>query len=264
MIKQSNRMFDLPLQNANAFQTITKSTPDLLKHLIECPKDGLIDRGRTSSSNRLTHMELLRHELELNIIWQNHDVWVDQICQFLWIRSPALEFTLRTARDRYYQFFELLASNLTVSPEPTPDIQLVWLTHQLSLSSFDRFSRSFDGRLVEHDAVPPVLGNQEALASTETAFRARFGEGYAGIVRTFNGWPRRASLTFETRSNWSKIRCRRLLTIEPSNMQDAVGSRCHSHREKASIRRHYMRIPYPWSTNMLLEDIISLMSTTTT
>ena len=178
MIKQSNRMFDLPLQNANAFQTITKSTPDLLKHLIECPKDGLIDRGRTSSSNRLTHMELLRHELELNIIWQNHDVWVDQICQFLWIRSPALEFTLRTARDRYYQFFELLASNLTVSPEPTPDIQLVWLTHQLSLSSFDRFSRSFDGRLVEHDAVPPVLGNQEALASTETAFRARFGEGY--------------------------------------------------------------------------------------
>ena len=70
--------------------------------------------------------------------------FVDKMNNHLWIRSPALEGTLRRAIDRYSKFLILLkrkapplgadGSGTTMVPGPiivpTLDIDLVWHTHQ--------------------------------------------------------------------------------------------------------------------------------------
>ncbi|KAI4261390.1 MAG: hypothetical protein L6R42_003413 [Xanthoria sp. 1 TBL-2021] len=171
MINQTNRRFEIPVGNAEAFREMTELEPGLLQCLIEGPKGGLPDGGQASS------MQSVRPK-SLDMIWQNHDEWVDLMCHFLWIKSPAVEFTLQSARDRYCKFFGLLASNPAVSLAPTPDIELVWLTHQLSPSSFGMFSETSVGHLVEYQVVPHDHDHQQALISIERAFRARFGARY--------------------------------------------------------------------------------------
>lgn len=178
MINQFNRSFELPLENADAFKRMTKLEPDLLQCLIEDPKDGLTSGDRALRVQPATPKNPQATDAEFDKIWQNYDVWVDVMCHFLWIRSPALEFTLRRARDRYRQFFQLLATNPTPSLAPTPDVELVWLTHQSSPLSFELFSKFSVGRLVEHNAVPHDHSYQQALLSTEQAFRAYFGTAY--------------------------------------------------------------------------------------
>lgn len=157
---------------------MTNLEPDLLQYLIQGPKDGFINSVQTLSMQSVSPIEPRTPNAKLDMIWKNHDEWVDLMCHLLWIRSPAVEFTLQGAQDRYRQFFDLLASNPTVSLAPTPDIELVWLTHQLSPSSFGMFSETSVGRLVEHNVVPHDQDHQQALISTERAFRARFGAGY--------------------------------------------------------------------------------------
>ena len=178
MVNQSNRSFQTPVKNAETFKKITHLEPDLLQCLIQGPKDGCTNSDQALSMQFLSPEKTRIANAMLDMIWKNHDEWVDLMCHFLWIRSPAVEFTLQGARDDYRQFFDLFASNPTVGLTPTPDIELVWLTHQLSPSSFSMFSKTSVGRLVEHNVVPHDPDHIQALVSTERAFRARYGAAY--------------------------------------------------------------------------------------
>ena len=164
MIDQSNRKFYLPLENVEVFRQITELSPDLLESLIKAPKNALVQYlAEPQISNA-----------GLAAIWQGHDAWVDRMCHFLWIRSPALEFTLQNAREHYRQFFDLLASDPNKNLVPPPDIELVWLTHQTSPVSFEKFSKAIMGRTMEHNIINKGETDQEGLRSTEEAWQARF------------------------------------------------------------------------------------------
>lgn len=180
MVNQSNRIFQTPGENAETFKKITHLEPDLLQCLIQIqgPKDGRTNSDQALSMQFLSPGKTRIANAMLDKLWKNHDEWLDLMCHFLWIRSPAVEFTLQGARDRYRQLFDLFASSPTVGLTPTPDIELVWLTHQLSPSSFSMFSETSVGRLVEHNAVPHDPDHIQALVSTERAFRARYGAAY--------------------------------------------------------------------------------------
>lgn len=161
MIDSSNRTFNLPPGNSQNFENMTRLQPDLLAYLIEGPKTVLMAGDQTSGL--------------LKDMWDSHSEWVDRTCHFLWIRSPALQFTLKGARQRYQQFFDLLASRPGTPMVPTSDIELIWLTHQSSPLIFSRFSRTFAGRVVKLNVVPKARLNQQQSIATEKAFQARFG-----------------------------------------------------------------------------------------
>lgn len=164
MIDQSNRKFYLPLENVEVFKRITKLLPDLLESLIKAPENAPVQY----------HAEPQKSKARFAAIWQGHDVWVDRMCHFLWIRSPAVEFTLQNARGRYRQFVDLLASDPSKKLAPPPDIELVWLTHQTSPVSFEKFSKAIMGRTMEHNIVNKDETDREGLRSTEEAWQARF------------------------------------------------------------------------------------------
>ena len=163
MIDQSNRIFYLPLENVNVFKRITKLSPDLLNSLIKAPENAPVQYlAEPQISNA-----------GFAAIWQGRDVWVDRMCYFLWIRSPALEFTLQNAREHYRQFFDLLASNPNKNLIPPPDIELVWLTHQMSPLNYGKFSKAIMGDTFEH-IINKAETDQEGLRLTEEAWQARF------------------------------------------------------------------------------------------
>lgn len=153
MIDVTDRMFHLPASNVKAFRRLTKLEPNLLMSLISDRKDALPigewiigqQSADTASTQTFNGFDSIR---------QSQGVWVDRMCHFLWIRSPALEFTLRNARSRYQQFFGSLASSPNVKLSPPPDVELAWLTHQLSPSTFVKPSKLYAGRIAKHDDVP--------------------------------------------------------------------------------------------------------------
>ena len=164
MIDQSNREFHLPFENAEVFTRITELLPDPLESLIKAPKNALV----------LYLAEPQISNAGFAAIWQGHDVWVDRMCRFLWIRSPALEFTLQNAQERYRQFFDLLASDPNKNFVPPPDVELVWLTHHTSPVSFEKFSKATMGRIMEHNIIYKGETDQEGLRATEEAWQALF------------------------------------------------------------------------------------------
>ena len=178
MIDSSKREFYLPAKHARAFQRFTGLPPNLLASLIEASKDVHM---RDEQNRKPKHVETQNDQIfnaSTDDIWQKHNIWVLRMCHFLWIRSPALEYTLRSAQSRYQNFFQLLALDSNATFVPTPDIELVWLTHQMSPLSFENFSKASVGRIVEHNVVAKESVDRQHIASTEKAFYGRFRSEY--------------------------------------------------------------------------------------
>jgi hypothetical protein len=109
---------------------------------------------------------------------QRQTAFIDKMERHLWIRSPALEGTLRRAIDRYSKFLKLLKlypGNVLV---PTLDIDLVWHTHQCSASRYQADTQTIADRFIDHDDKlgKPVLGG--GMEKTKQLFRIRFGQEY--------------------------------------------------------------------------------------
>lgn len=149
--------------------------PDLLADLIEGPKSAVMKGDQSMSFLSTGFMHFTTVSTGFKDMWGNHDEWVDRMCHFLWIRSPALTFTLKSAHQRYQQFFDLLSSNPGTKLVPPPDIELIWLTHQSSPPSFLRFSRALAGRMVEHNVVSKEQVNQQNILATERCYQGRYG-----------------------------------------------------------------------------------------
>lgn len=168
MIDPSDRRLHLPDENARVFERLTGLKPDLLMTLIEDPDDALAITGAPVSLEPAGSARFAA-------FWKGHDGWVDRMCHFLWIRSPALEFTLQNARERYRQYSNLLASDRSKDFALPPDVELVMLTHQLSPASYDTFLKAIMGRTIEYDIISRKGNEPEALRSTEEALHARSG-----------------------------------------------------------------------------------------
>ncbi|KAH8705642.1 hypothetical protein BGW36DRAFT_284650 [Talaromyces proteolyticus] len=110
---------------------------------------------------------------------QRQATFVDKMHDHLWIRSPAVEGTLRRSLDRYDKFvklFQLYPNKMLV---PTLDIDLVWHTHQCSAAHYEESMLERTDRYINHD---DKIGQQTlhgGMDETKQLFRIRFGEDYS-------------------------------------------------------------------------------------
>ena len=167
MTDAKDRQLHIPQRNQEIFERLTRLQPDLL--------EDLIDKGDSLTVS----IKLEISTKDFDEIWSNHDIFMDRMCHALWLRSPAVSFTLREAQRRYQQFFDL-GSKSDIELVPTRDVELVWLTHQLSPTSFAQFSQSVAGRLVEHNVQSAtdsaaVKGQRKV---TEEAFEKRYATAF--------------------------------------------------------------------------------------
>ena len=178
MIDTTDRTFRLPVENAEIFTEITGMQPDLLESLIEGPKDALTADEGSNFGLAPREVSIQGFFADFDTVRQKHDGWVDRMCHYVWIRSPALDFTLRNAQHRYRELFDLLASGLITQLAPTPDVELAWLTHRLSPSSYVNFSKASVGRIVKHNVTDGERSDESDLATIERVFQSRSGLGY--------------------------------------------------------------------------------------
>lgn len=129
----------------------------LLQHLIDAPKD-LVKKLKDA---------VLRQVSFVNKMWDR-----------VWIRSPALDGTVRRARDRYSKFLKLFKLYPTKMFVPTLDIDLVWHTHQCSPSRYYATTQEVAGKFVNHDDSIVQSELDTALTDTKTIYRMRFGQEY--------------------------------------------------------------------------------------
>ncbi|KAF4999578.1 hypothetical protein FGRMN_2326 [Fusarium graminum] len=116
--------------------------------------------------------------------------FVDKMNSFMWIRSPALEGTIRRGIARYLNFCKLLkmSKNTVV---PTLDIDLIWHTHQCTASNYGKAMTVLAGRFINHDDTieKPQLG--DGFGETRRLYRVYFGQEY----RACGCWDCQALLT---------------------------------------------------------------------
>lgn len=109
---------------------------------------------------------------------QRQASFVKKMEKQLWIRSPAVEGTLRRAIDRYSKFVKLFKLYPKTMLVPTLDIDLVWHTHQCSPSRYDTGMLKMAGRPIDHnDKIGEGLLNP-GFTRTKDLFRIRFGQEY--------------------------------------------------------------------------------------
>ncbi|KAI9158137.1 Glycine-rich domain-containing protein 2 [Paramyrothecium foliicola] len=97
---------------------------------------------------------------------------------YLWIRSPALEGTIRRATKRYRNFLTLLKIYPGHIIVPTLDIDLVWHTHQCMSEGYAKAMKAIVGRFINHD---DKIGKTSLATNYDacTAFyRVHFGVEY--------------------------------------------------------------------------------------
>jgi hypothetical protein len=109
---------------------------------------------------------------------QRQEAFVDKMHAQLWIRSPALEGTLRRAINRYLKFLKLFTLYPTTMLVPTLDIDLVWHTHQCSAALYRSAMLERVGRFVNHDDKLGQSVLDGAMEKTRQLFRMRFVEEY--------------------------------------------------------------------------------------
>ncbi|KAF4440621.1 hypothetical protein F53441_12242 [Fusarium austroafricanum] len=116
--------------------------------------------------------------------------FVDKMNSFMWIRSPALEGTIRRGISRYLDFCRLLKMSKT-TVVPTLDIDLVWHTHQCTAKHYGQAMKVLAGKFVNHDDTieKPELG--DGFEETRRLYRVYFGQEY----RVCGCWDCQALLT---------------------------------------------------------------------
>lgn len=104
--------------------------------------------------------------------------FVRKMEQQLWIRSPAVDGTLRRALDRYQKFLKLFKIYPKEMFVPTLDIDLVWHTHQCSSERYKVSVEALTGKFVNHNDKlgTPVLSG--GLQRTKQLWKIRFSEEY--------------------------------------------------------------------------------------
>jgi len=137
------------------------------------------------SANDVAFIENVRYTLskapehnELAEAVNRQSSFIHKMDAQLWIRSPAVEGTLRRARDRYSNFLRLFKLYPGTMLVPTLDIDLVWHTHQLSPQRYMDATRDLAGKFLDHD---DKLGKETldvGLEKTKKLFRIRFGKEY--------------------------------------------------------------------------------------
>ncbi|KAL4746507.1 hypothetical protein BDW72DRAFT_184759, partial [Aspergillus terricola var. indicus] len=105
-------------------------------------------------------------------------VFVDKMHAHRWIRSPAVDGTLRRAIDRYDNFLHLFRLYQYEFFVPTLDIDLVWHTHQCSAARYRKFVAERAGRFINHEDNIGRETLDSGFTSAEQRYRLKYGKKY--------------------------------------------------------------------------------------
>ncbi|KAL4864375.1 hypothetical protein BDV12DRAFT_205754 [Aspergillus spectabilis] len=105
-------------------------------------------------------------------------VFVDKMHAHRWIRSPAVEGTLRRAVDRYDKFLHLFRLYPNQFLVPTLDVDLAWHTHQCSAANYREFVTTRVRRFINHEDKIGRGTLDGGFTNAEQWYRLRFGEQY--------------------------------------------------------------------------------------
>ncbi|KAL3432071.1 hypothetical protein BDV09DRAFT_135571 [Aspergillus tetrazonus] len=105
-------------------------------------------------------------------------VFVDKMHAHRWIRSPAVNGTLRRAIDRYDNFLNLFRLYPNKFLVPTLDIDLVWHTHQCSAAKYRTFVTERVGRFINHEDKIGRGTLDDGFTNAEQWYRLQYGKQY--------------------------------------------------------------------------------------
>lgn len=162
--------------------------------------------------------------------------FVDKMNAHLWIRSPAVEGTIRRGINRYSKFLQLLKLYPKQTIVPTLDIDLVWHTHQCLPGQYRKAMRVLVGRFINHNdtIVKEDLG--DGFAISKKYFRMHFGMTY----RVCGCWDCEALLSAlekATEGNSGQI--------DMAAIAQATGRKVAMHRTLEVLHRKKDRIVVP-------------------
>ncbi|KAF4454681.1 hypothetical protein F53441_2759 [Fusarium austroafricanum] len=166
-----------PIRNTWAFTSDTWQVPkgeavipgDLFKSIIQ------MGNMKTQNINKAS-ASAFNDKLANNV--ERQRVFVEKMNAHLWIRSPALQGTVRRAVERYEKFLQLFRLYPGKMLVPALDIDLAWHTSQLSATAYRASMEARSGRFINHD---DKIGKSRLAAGndeTQTLYRIRFGEEY--------------------------------------------------------------------------------------
>jgi hypothetical protein len=197
-INSDNWKYSLSTLSSTTFQRATSLSPDLLAHLLgwnsydAATRKRLVEYSDTSvpfaaqdniKPTDLSLTEWIRQIPKENRVEVIEAVirqtgFVDKMWERIWIRSPALEGTIRRAQDRYNNFLNLFKLYPTTMFVPTLDIDLVWHTHQCSPRSYYQTTQEVAGKFVNHDDSIVQDKLNTAMKETTALYRMRYGKEY--------------------------------------------------------------------------------------
>lgn len=141
------------------------------------PEARMAERYISMFKSPINPSNTLQWELRDAVVRQTS--FVDKMNAHLWIRSPAVEGTLRRAIDRYDKFLKLLARDKKFIVVPTLDVDLAWHTHQcFSGVGYAGTMKARVGRFINHDDTigKDTLG--DGFAETRKLYRVYFSREY--------------------------------------------------------------------------------------
>ncbi|KAI0188206.1 hypothetical protein EV127DRAFT_513229 [Xylaria flabelliformis] len=157
--------------NICAEDAATMGQPPFPIDLLGALKDGKVQIDSTSPSPSIDFDMVAAVQWQLKFAHKMHNT--------KWLRSLFASQILESAIRRYEMFITLIAEHPCSSLSPTPDIDLVWHTHQLSPKRYGLYSAmKTNGKFINHNdnLAKDTLGR--AFKSTKTLFRDRFGSEY--------------------------------------------------------------------------------------
>lgn len=101
--------------------------------------------------------------------------WTESGC----FTSATNEIVLLHAVARYHSFLNLMSSRPTHFLVPTLDIDLAWHTHQLFSARYERDTRRYVGRFVDHDDKVEDAALANGFNVTSKEWEKRFGVPYS-------------------------------------------------------------------------------------
>ena len=129
-------------------------------------------RGTPFSDNEWQSVDLL------GTIVEKYTTFAEKTINFLWLRSPAVEGTLKRAIVRYERFMALIKKHPEPTLVPALDICLVLRTQQCSPTSYLACCSKLAGRAIEWDDALKGEVLKNGIAETSRLYEMEFQEEY--------------------------------------------------------------------------------------
>ena len=114
----------------------------------------------------------------LGTIVEKHTTFAEKTINFLWLRSPAVEGTLKRAIVRYERFMALIKKHPEPTLVPALDICLVLRTQQCSPKSYLACCSKLAGRPIDWDDALKGEVLKNGIAETSRMYELEFQEEY--------------------------------------------------------------------------------------